>query len=976
MPARAVGRLFGCLIGTLPRVGSRPFARFALVAGLCAMLVGLRPIRATAPATLVKDINQTAWLAPSYLDPRRLTVAGGYTFFTGSDPHNGEELWATDGTAAGTRLLLDITPGPEDSYFHDLAAVDQTLFFSGHFGLWKSDGTSSGTRFIAKVVGATMLTDVQGTLFFAASNGRGSSALWKSDGTPGGTVMLVDIVPRRLAHVDGKLVFIVDDTTHGSELWVSDGTPGGTRMVKEFTPSSGALNWPSEPDFTVVGDKLFFVPALPNQPRHLWMSDGTEAGTRRVSDAVYGVAELAKVDDALFFRGVQSTGSTGATTTSLWKTVSGAGGTVAVEPFYSVTGGSGFASKLQGAGDTLFFSGTGGLWASKGTAETTHALGDVEYTPYDEARTGVDVGGTFFFSGRSAGDVELWASDGTPEGTRQVKNINPDWSSEPWFMVDANGILLFAAPPGTTGFRTLWTSDGTEAGTRPLPRPERTDSAFDRDNGVQVKAISERLFFVADDGVHGRELWISDGTPAGTRLVKDVNPGGGSSPSFLIYLNGTLYFDVFDGTAEGLWTSDGTPDGTSLIKSFDAPTYIRHLLNAGGDLFFFTRNDDVHALWRSDGTPEGTVKVADLPHNALPHNVASVGGRLFFGAIDEEHGTEIWTSDGTTAGTKLLKDVAPGAYNSDPLGLTDVEGILFFIARPYNGFVELWKSDGTTEGTERVKRISHSYGQPYPDNMTAVGDRLFFTAFDEQAGVELWTSDGTEDGTRRVKDINTTPNADIDVESVNASAWPDDLANAGGVLLFTAVDGIHGRELWRSDGTAAGTLLVDDLNPGRIGSAAGNIIAAGTNGSALFSASDGRTGVEVWRTDSSGASTLVADIATGAPSSNPVAFTVAGGNVFVVADDGVTGDELRMVSVNSSAATNTPTTTLTATATTTSTSTAMPTNTPTATATPTDTTPSSATGTPTASATATSTPVGEPSMPRRQVYLPLFGSSR
>jgi len=441
----------------------------------------------------------------------------------------------------------------------------------------------------------------------------------------------------------------------------------------------------------------------------------------------------------------------------------------------------------------------------------------------------------------------LWLEDRvTPAVPFLVADINPIDQSYPKGLVEMNGVLFFTADDGTHG-RELWKSDGTESGTALvkdiLPGPYAAIYAMTVMNGT--------LFFVADDGVHGTELWKSDGTEAGTVLVKDINPGPGGSMGYLTQLadvNGVLFFAASSSDdSTGLWKTDGTETGTVLVKDSVFAFYP----TAVNGMLFFSAADDAHGaeLWKSDGTEAGTVIVKDISpgfYSSGPRYLTDVDGTLFFAAFDQVHSLELWKSDGTEAGTVLVKDINtdPGPYGQSSYlrYLTDVNGTLFFSADDGTHGRELWKSDGTESGTVMVKDIflsPYPYGHSYPRYLTAVNGELFFVPNDGEHGRELWKSDGTESGTVLVKDIFPAAYGSIGYYSVPI--------NVNGTLFFEANDGVHGAELWKSDGTENGTVLAGEVIPGEYGGSARFITNVGSL--LFFTAADQSHGAELWALD-------------------------------------------------------------------------------------------------------------------------------
>ena len=252
-------------------------------------------------------------------------------------------------------------------------------------------------------------------------------------------------------------------------------------------------------------------------------------------------------------------------------------------------------------------------------------------------------------------------------------------------------------------------------------------------------------------------------------MVKDIHPSSYSSnPSWLTNVNGTLFF--------------GAVDGTHGVE-----------------------------LWKSDGTEAGTVMVKDISPSSTssgPRYLTNIDGVLFFNAWDETHGRELWKSDGTEAGTVMVKDINPGAAASMPedqsfeFTITSMNGPLFFTADDGVHGRELWKSDGTEAGTVMVKDIHPSWG--WPKNLTNVDGTLFFAADDNINGLELWKSDGTETGTVMVGDLLAG----------QAGSEPEELTNVNGTLFFISWSSysIYEKQLWTSDGTQAGTFVVKHID--------------------------------------------------------------------------------------------------------------------------------------------------------------------
>jgi ELWxxDGT repeat protein len=435
----------------------------------------------------------------------------------------------------------------------------------------------------------------------------------------------------------------------------------------------------------------------------------------------------------------------------------------------------------------------------------------------------------------------------------------------------------------------------------------------------------KRLIFSANDGVHGPELWITDGTVGGTKLVRDINPGPSRADfnQVATLTGGRVVFSAKDFDAstphgDELWVTDGTKGGTKLLKDIEPGSEgsnIAYLTSLGNGKALFKANTTTEGgeLWVTDGTAKGTKMVMDiypgshfdpmsgltLGNSSTPWEITVIGkGQAIFRAQNAANGTEIWVSDGTAGGTTLLKDINPGAGNSGAADFFSLgNGKAIFSASDGTTYEELWVTDGTRDGTKLVKDINPEFGSAlggtFWDEVALLNKgEAVFSAYHPDYGQELWITDGTAKGTKMVKDINLT----LDDFDDPAGSQPMNMISTGrGEVMFLADDGIHGNELWITDGTAAGTKLVKDINEGEASSGPDEFFALG-NGKFLFIATTEEHGRELWITNGSKNGTkLLKDINPGdvdAFSSVVYWGSIGKGKAVFQADDGTSGTEL------------------------------------------------------------------------------------
>ena len=466
----------------------------------------------------------------------------------------------------------------------------------------------------------------------------------------------------------------------------------------------------------------------------------------------------------------------------------------------------------------------------------------------------VSLGDRLIFSTVGGGeDAVLWSTDGTPAGTVELTSrICPSPCVDVQPLGTVGGAALLAAHPGG-----VWRTDGTPAGTFPVTRA--LDSTGE---SAQISPSDGTLFFTACGPILGCELWLSDGSRAGTRVLRDIVPGpNGSYPHSLTSWQDKLYFLAGGETPAntGLWNTDGTTAGTRFIaRSVNNFVNGDTLIGDTGTRLYFTSLDVTEQLWTSDGTPPGGTRrihafvpppctEPDLCSSPYLHFLVPVVNyeQVIFLASDGVHGPQFWLTGGGPVAR--LTDV-PGNLlaNASPPQRPGRLWIFSALGSP-QGPTVLWKAGfnfvqaapvtGCQGGCPEVvaffpPSIPHSSRPPAPRPVLFVGT-------DPAHGAELWATDGTGAGTQRLADICPGP-----CSAFSSNVQPNVLGDANGRTYLLATPRADGgsQALWVTNGTPAGTLRISSFARG-VGFLNGRVYfsAAAPDGLELR-ATDGKSG--------------------------------------------------------------------------------------------------------------------------------------
>lgn len=833
------------------------------------------------PSPLVSDLAPGAEVKGSF--PIGFVPFGERVLFFAEDPQHGRELWSSDGTAKGTRLVLDACPGPcwgailqpvvaGDRYFLVVEEAPQ------RHGLWVGDDDGVRRVFLfepGRQQAIHYLAALGDRVVFAASDPEHGIEPWVSDGTPAGTRLLADLCapgcssfPAQFGVLGDVLYFTATHAARGVEPFVTDGTPEGTRLAADLCPGgcdsfpSGLTAWRGrlwltawrptlgyelwslspggshrlEADlapgaessfpasFFVWRDRLYFRAFTGQEPGWFRIVQPGEAPA--LADEL-GVGpgfllDFLQVEDRLHFVEIGDSGS------RLWVLdhPDAPARLLAThrDSFYSLgtAGGTAFYVKV--------FPGPASLWRTDGTVAGTEGL-----RPFAGfGHGGAQVAGDRFLFGAYGGGagLELW-SVGAQDAPRRVRNLAPDAaSSTPHHLTAWGEDLAFLAAGGFAPWGSVWRARGREV-------TRLTDQA----DFFDLARLGEALV-AARQG----ELWRLDADGAPT-LLHD-----GQRPTELTVAGSRVFYGTF-GAGQELWASDGTAQGTRLVADPDptwsdecpilcpaALDYPRHLTALGDGVAFVAAPRGQEAVWVSDGTPEGTAPLAggepfDRGGPQGFEALTAVGDALFFVGVHrpEEVFMEIRILYRWRPGQAVPESVADLSFPLRvPPRLAAAGGRLFFVRQaPRDGGDALWVV-GPRGPARRVGRLRSSEHPSVVRALKTFGDRVLVSVLDLPSGDEPWVSGG--------RPLTTLPLGDLARGS--ASSGPIGLVEVGGCGLFAAAGTGRGHELWLTDGTQDGTLPVADVARGWRASSPAEITAAGDL--VYFSADDGTHGRELF----------------------------------------------------------------------------------------------------------------------------------
>jgi ELWxxDGT repeat protein len=663
--------------------------------------------------------------------PTGFTVFDGALYFRASTADAGGELWRLGSEGAPARVT-DLNPGAASGASGLLAVFKDRLYFAGNDGttgteLYSSDGTAAGTFRVADITAGSQTVAFghfragDSYLYFRASTpGTLVHRLFRTDGTAAGTVELTPpggSLPNTswfsMANIGDRLVFQGDSPQTGIELFTTTGTPDSTQLLLDMNPGAAS----SFGGFAVAHDGQFYFTGIEaDGDAELWRSDGSAGNAAKVADVEPGPTPSYPTR-LTSWQGRVAFGTFAA----------GANRLYAFDPATSVAtpnpaGVPNFGSTPRDfgqVGDGVFFSASAPYLAAASlfrydieTGGLARLGGTTVINPADFRLVG---GRVVFTASTPASGQELfvWTED---TGVQLLTDLVPgEGGSDPRELVAVGSRLSFVAKaPG--GQTTLYVTDGTAGGTVSLAT---LDPSLAR-----VRAAGDRAFFAKTTVEHGTELWVTDGTPAGTRLAVDLTAGAGStvlSASVFAALDGRVVFAAtVDGVA-GLYASDGTAAGTRKLMEFDVDSGpFSGIANvASARVFFQVNANGMNTVWATDGTLAGTVPVGSFPVQISILSTLREGVLILAGSGNS---IALYASDATAAGTKLVRSFDRAAEGLGALELVRETGggaYLLFGSTGSDSLRRVLRTDGTGDGTMVIDVVEFESYSPATSRVVA-----------------------------------------------------------------------------------------------------------------------------------------------------------------------------------------------------------------------------------------------------------------
>jgi ELWxxDGT repeat protein len=575
--------------------------------------------------------------------PFNFQTLGNTILFSATTTGYGRELWRTDGTQAGTMLVKDLNPGAASSFPSWFNVLGDKMYFlawsEGKRQLFVTDGTEQGTGLAtidpSPPADIYFLRANNGHLFFA---GLPSTGLWRSDGETAEVVAPVQLI-YDVVSVESKFYFLGWNSHHRG-VWKWGGRAG---EMAEPVNTLGRYDGSATPSaFTLMGGQAYFCTPEYRNDQQIWRTDGSTTGTipiTNTSPLAYDVASpiLLPIGDSLLLfsardpqHGLEPWGTNGEPGQERMIIDLNPGPGNSISHFFLTDGRLGYWSRSDQAG----------FYRTDGTAAGTFPISLSAGNPRDL----LVFDGATYIRVSQGGQEWLMRTDGTAEGTEMVMPLNPGpWT--PNIAVFDNRLWFFHR--GEDNHWGLWHLD------RAASEPQFALPLNPPGSGAPSTLMTDgaSLFFFANHGIGGYRFYVSDGTPAGTRLFPD--PGAAARPAIdakqVAFWRGKVYF------------------------VFHHPEY-------GTELFV------------SDGTLEGTTLLADImpgPESSWPGDLGLgyTDSLLFFSAFTGEFGRELWQTDGTPEGTVMVQDICPGPCSSTPynLRMLDSSRLLFMAYAPGSG---------------------------------------------------------------------------------------------------------------------------------------------------------------------------------------------------------------------------------------------------------------------------------------------------